>query len=175
MLVLLAWAPWAVGIATVLFLVICIMLIMTVLIQRPQGGGLAGAFGSGAGSGQTAFGAKTGDALTIFTIIVFVLFIGSAIVLNYAHHPEVPSGAAVIQPTKGEEGTPAGEKSSGATDSTNSATPAAPASDAPAPVTSEPVGEPKAVETLKTDAPKTETPKTDAPKTDAPAPAPAPK
>jgi len=172
MLVLLAWAPWAVGIATVLFLVICIMLIMTVLIQRPQGGGLAGAFGSGAGSGQTAFGAKTGDALTIFTIIVFVLFIVSAIVLNYAHHPEAPSAAAVIQPTTGEEGAPAGETPSGATETTSSTTPAAPTpaapvGDAPAPVTTEPIGEPKPAETLKPDALKP-----DAAKTDAPAPAP---
>lgn len=170
MLVLLAWAPWAVGIATVLFLVICIMLIMTVLIQRPQGGGLAGAFGSGAGSGQTAFGAKTGDALTIFTIIVFVLFIGSAIVLNYAHHPDVPNPAATIQPTKGEEGAPSDSKSDGKS------------SDSPAPMTTEPVGEPKAAETPKGDAPKSDAPSTDAAKPDAPktevppaAPAPAPK
>jgi len=172
MLVLLAWAPWSVGIATVLFLVICIMLIMTVLIQRPQGGGLAGAFGSGAGSGQTAFGAKTGDALTIFTIIVFVLFIVSAIVLNYAHHPEAPSAAAVIQPTTGEEGAPAGETPSGATETTSSTTPAAPVGDAPAPVTTEPIGEPKPAETLKPDALKPDALKPDAAKTDAPAPAP---
>jgi preprotein translocase subunit SecG len=87
-----------VGIVTVLFLVICVMMILTVLIQRPQGGGLSGAFGSGAGSGQTAFGAKTGDALTIFTIIVFVLFLGLAISLNYGYRPTVATpGAAVIE------------------------------------------------------------------------------
>jgi len=84
----LAAAGWLIGVLTVLFMVVCVVLILTVLIQRPQGGGLAGAFGSGAGSGQTAFGTKTGDALTIFTIIVFVLFIGAAIGLNYAARPE---------------------------------------------------------------------------------------
>lgn len=88
MVLSLAAAGWLIGILTVLFMVVCVVLILTVLIQRPQGGGLAGAFGSGAGSGQTAFGTKTGDALTIFTIIVFVLFIGAAIGLNYAARPE---------------------------------------------------------------------------------------
>lgn len=88
MVLSLAAAGWLIGVLTVLFMVVCVVLILTVLIQRPQGGGLAGAFGSGAGSGQTAFGTKTGDALTIFTIIVFVLFIGAAIGLNYAARPE---------------------------------------------------------------------------------------
>jgi protein translocase SecG subunit len=65
-----------------LFLVVCVIMVLTVLIQRPQGGGLAGAFGSGAGSGQTAFGTKTGDALTWMTVGVFVIFLLIAIVLN---------------------------------------------------------------------------------------------
>ncbi|MCC6970593.1 MAG: preprotein translocase subunit SecG [Phycisphaerales bacterium] len=102
MVLSLAAAGWLIGILTVLFMVVCVVLILTVLIQRPQGGGLAGAFGSGAGSGQTAFGTKTGDALTIFTIIVFVLFIGAAIGLNYAARPEE---AAQTTPTSGESGT----------------------------------------------------------------------
>ncbi len=91
---LLAWNTWLVGGLTVLFLVVCVMMILTVLIQRPQGGGLSGAFGSGAGSGQTAFGAKTGDALTIFTIIVFVLFLGFGISLNYGYRPSKPDQTA---------------------------------------------------------------------------------
>lgn len=99
MVLSLAAAGWLIGILTVLFMVVCVVLILTVLIQRPQGGGLAGAFGSGAGSGQTAFGTKTGDALTIFTIIVFVLFIGAAIGLNYAARPEE---AAKATPTSGD-------------------------------------------------------------------------
>ncbi|MAY75529.1 MAG: preprotein translocase subunit SecG [Phycisphaerae bacterium] len=71
----------------VLFLLVCLTLILTVLIQRPQGGGLSGAFGAGAGSGQTAFGAKTGDALTIATIGMFVAFLILAVVLNFAVRP----------------------------------------------------------------------------------------
>jgi len=69
------------------FVFISVILILVVLIQRPQGGGLSGAFGSGAGSGQTAFGAKTGDALTIATIIMFVVWLGSAVGLVFASRP----------------------------------------------------------------------------------------
>jgi preprotein translocase subunit SecG len=84
-LLTLGWNTWVYGIITVLFLLISVMLVLTILIQKPQGGGLAGAFGgAGVGSGQTAFGAKTGDALTVFTIIVFAIYIILAVVLNYA-------------------------------------------------------------------------------------------
>ncbi len=76
--------PIVTNILVVLFLIVCVLMILTVLIQRPMGGGLAGAFGSGAGSGQTAFGTKTGDALTIATITMFVIYLGFAIGLNFA-------------------------------------------------------------------------------------------
>lgn len=84
------------GALVILFVFVCVLLILTVLIQRPSGGGLSGAFGSGAGSGQTAFGAKTGDALTIATIIMFVLFLVFAVVLNYAARPSAPDAPAVV-------------------------------------------------------------------------------
>ena len=80
-------AAWAVGLATVAFLFICLLLVLIILIQRPQGGGLSGAFGAGGGSGQTAFGAKTGDALTIATVSIFVLFLVGAVALNFAIRP----------------------------------------------------------------------------------------
>lgn len=98
----LAMAPWATGVLGVLYVVVCLMLILTVLIQRPQGGGLAGAFGSGAGSGQTAFGTKTGDALTIFTIVVFIMFVGMSIGLNFALRPAT---AAEVGTTAQDPGT----------------------------------------------------------------------
>jgi preprotein translocase subunit SecG len=81
-----------VGIAllVVLFLVVSLAMILVVLIQRPQGGGLSGAFGAG-GGGQSAFGARTGDALTISTIVVFVIFMGIAIALNFAVRPPEPT------------------------------------------------------------------------------------
>ncbi len=80
-----------------LFLLISIVMILLVLIQRPQGGGLSGAFGSGGGggAGQTAFGTKTGDVLTWATIGIFVAFVGFAIVLNFATRPADPADVPV--------------------------------------------------------------------------------
>lgn len=90
----LAMAPWLTGLATVGFLLICLLLCLIVLIQRPQGGGLSGAFGAGGGSGQTAFGAKTGDALTIATVSIFVVFLIGAVALNFAVRPDEARPAA---------------------------------------------------------------------------------
>jgi len=100
------------GLATTVFLLVCVLLILTILIQKPQGGGLSGAFGSSAGSGQTAFGAKTGDALTVLTITVFVAYIGLAIGLNFLQRPvKIDPNAPLIQAvpgtdTGGNSGTP---------------------------------------------------------------------
>ncbi len=79
------------GLLLVAFLVISIVMILVVLIQRPQGGGLSGAFGASAdGAGQTALGVKTGDALTTATIVIFLLFLGVAVWLNFAVRPTPP-------------------------------------------------------------------------------------
>jgi preprotein translocase subunit SecG len=96
----LALSQWIVALLVVAFLFVCVLLILIILIQKPQGGGLAGAFGSGAasGSGQTVFGARTGDALTIGTISVFVLYLLVAIGLNYAIRP---STQGPLVPTAG--------------------------------------------------------------------------
>lgn len=84
----LQWPVWAVGVGALLFFVVCLLMVLTVLIQKPQGGGLSGAFGAGSGgSGQTAFGTKTGDVLTIFTVIVFVLFASIGAVLTIGSRP----------------------------------------------------------------------------------------
>lgn len=91
----LGMAAWAIGLATVAFLFVCLLLVLIVLIQRPQGGGLSAAFGAGGGSGQTAFGAKTGDALTIATVGIFVLFLIGAVGLNFAIRPDEDRPAAV--------------------------------------------------------------------------------
>lgn len=83
------WNQALVGGLMVLFISSCILLILAILVQRPQGGGLAGAFGSGSGSGQTAFGARTGDALTVITISMFVLYLVAGLALGYAAKPAV--------------------------------------------------------------------------------------
>lgn len=89
---------WAVALLVVGFLFISIVMILIVLIQRPQGGGLSGAFGAGGGSGagQTAFGARTGDALTISTITIFVLYLLAAIFLNYTIAPPTADDPSAI-------------------------------------------------------------------------------
>ena len=76
-----------VALGVVAFVIVSVAMILIILIQRPQGGGLSGAFGAGAGSGQTAFGTKTGDVLTIVTVGIFVTFVVLAVILNFATRP----------------------------------------------------------------------------------------
>ncbi len=87
----LALPQFVVGLLVVLFVVVSVMMMLIVLIQRPQGGGLSEAFGSSSGSNTSAFGAKTGDALTTATIVIFLLFLGFAIGLNYMVRPPKPT------------------------------------------------------------------------------------
>jgi len=70
-------------ILTILFIVASVAMILIILVQRPQGGGLAGAFG-GAGGGGTegVFGGRVGDALTVMTVCGFAVYLVLAIVLN---------------------------------------------------------------------------------------------
>jgi len=58
-------------------------MILIILVQRPQGGGLAAAFGGAGGGGtDTVFGGRVGDALTVMTVVAFILFLGTAVALN---------------------------------------------------------------------------------------------
>ena len=70
-------------ILTIVFIVASVAMILIILVQRPQGGGLAGAFG-GAGGGGTegVFGGRVGDALTVMTVCCFAVYLLLAIVLN---------------------------------------------------------------------------------------------
>jgi len=70
-------------IVTILFMVVSLGMVLIILVQRPSGGGLAGAFGGAGGSGSdTVFGGRVGDALTWATVAAFVLYLGFAIALN---------------------------------------------------------------------------------------------
>ena len=73
-------ASFGTGLAGVIFVVICVLLIGIILIQKGRGGGLGGAFG-GAG-GHSAFGAKTGDVFTWITVLLATLFIVVAALLT---------------------------------------------------------------------------------------------
>lgn len=163
--------PYAIGGLVVGFVVICVLLILTVLIQRSQGGGLAGAFGSAAGSGQTAFGAKTGDALTIFTISMFTIYVLAAIGLNYVVRP---AEAEPTQPTI-QEPAPQTPMSGTTTPTPGAAAPAATPTAAPVLT---PAATPAAVPTLPASTEPAATPapapKEEAPKQPAPAETPKP-
>ncbi|MSR28512.1 MAG: preprotein translocase subunit SecG [Phycisphaerales bacterium] len=67
----------------VLFILASVALVLVILVQRPQGGGLAQAFGGASGGGtDTAFGGRTGDVLTYLTMGAFVTYLLIAIGLN---------------------------------------------------------------------------------------------
>jgi len=70
-------------ILTIVLIVVAVAMVLIILVQRPQGGGLASAFGGAGGGGtDTVFGGRVGDALTVMTVITFVVFIGIAVTLN---------------------------------------------------------------------------------------------
>jgi preprotein translocase subunit SecG len=70
---------------TVLYVVICLVLLMAILLQQGRGGDIASAFGGS--SSQTAFGARAGATLlTRITTGAAVLFMAGAIVLGIVWH-----------------------------------------------------------------------------------------
>jgi len=109
---------------TFLFIIVSIALVLVILVQRPQGGGLAGAFGGAAGGGaDSLFGGRVGDALTWSTIIGFGLWLLFAVGLNMVDaDPSAPEETAITSPdgtdtapTDGAgTGTPASDDSAGA-------------------------------------------------------------
>jgi preprotein translocase subunit SecG len=111
---------WLTGILTLLFLLVCLLMALVILIQKPKGGGLAGAFG-GAGSTGAVFGAKTGDVLTWVTIGCFAGFI----ILSMLLVRSVRSDAEAMPTLR------------------SVPTPTAPATPAPAPVSVPPLDAPK--------------------------------
>jgi preprotein translocase subunit SecG len=85
---------------TVVFAIVAGVMILIILVQRPQGGGLAGAFGGAGGSGtETVFGGRVGDVLTLATVAAFVMWLGLAIALNLLDNPR--PGAVVAGPPPG--------------------------------------------------------------------------
>lgn len=83
---------WLFPTLVVLFAIISLAMVLIILVQRPQGGGLASAFGGG-GNQDTAFGGRTGDALTIATVSTFALWLLVAIGLNVTDRMTVAAPA----------------------------------------------------------------------------------
>lgn len=69
------------------FCVVCVFMMLVILIQKPKGGGLSGAFGGSAGSASDMFGAKAGDVLTWFTVVCFLMFLVLAMGLTWTMRP----------------------------------------------------------------------------------------
>ncbi len=81
--------------ATIIFIVISVAMVLIILVQRPQGGGLAGAFGGAGGSGaETVFGGRVGDALTWATVVAFVFYLVLAIGLTRLDASRASGGGA---------------------------------------------------------------------------------
>lgn len=74
-----------------LIILISILLIGLVLLQKNRGSGLSGAFG-GVG-GHSAFGTKTGDFLTWFTVSLAALFLILCVAGNFVFEPEKSAAA----------------------------------------------------------------------------------
>ena len=87
---------WYTTIFTIMFIFVCLFLMLVILIQKPRGGGLSGAFGGAGGSATSVFGAKTGDVLTWFTVVCFCLFIGLAMLLTWTAKPERQANVPIL-------------------------------------------------------------------------------
>ena len=107
------------AILTVLFIGVSVAMVLIILVQRPQGGGLAGAFGGASGGGtDSAFGGRTGDALTAATVGAFVVYLVLALGLNILDHRHLAGPSVAATPT-GSGATPAdGAATEGSTDGT---------------------------------------------------------
>jgi len=123
-----------------LFIIVAGAMVLAILVQRPQGGGLASAFGgAGGGSTDTAFGGRTGDALTVTTVSLFVLFLGLALAMNLLDSAPQSEPSAVPPPASAALPDPIAipELPSGG-GATLAPAPAAPATAPPAPATAPP-------------------------------------
>ena len=78
-------ASFGTTIVTILLTTVSVMLIGLVLLQKNRGSGLSGAFG-GVG-GNTAFGTKTGDVLTVITVAFTALFLVLSVIGVYVFVP----------------------------------------------------------------------------------------
>jgi len=78
---------------TVLIAIVCVILIASVLIQNPKGGGIDSTFG-GAGANQMFGAAKSADFIVKLTwglaIALIVLCIIAAVMVNTPEAVEVP-------------------------------------------------------------------------------------
>ena len=94
-------ATFGTTVVTILLVGVSLLLIGLVLIQKNRGAGLSGAFG-GVG-GNTAFGTKTGDVLTVITVCFTALFLVLSVIGVFVFVPSkiTPPAAATLLPDAG--------------------------------------------------------------------------
>ena len=90
----LAQISWTVRLLALAFVAVSVFMMLVILIQKPKGGGLSGAFGGTGGSDSSFVGAKVGDFLTILTIVCFVAFLLLGMGLTWAINPAENAAAA---------------------------------------------------------------------------------
>ena len=97
-------ASLAVSFLAAAFVFVCLFMMLVILIQKPKGGGLSGAFG-GAGGGESSFvGARVGDFLTWLTVGCFVAFLLLAMFLTWTINPtEIRAHDALVEQAEAEE------------------------------------------------------------------------
>jgi preprotein translocase subunit SecG len=119
---------------SVIYVLVCLVLILVVLLQQGKGGDMASAFGGG--SSQTAFGARAGATLlTRATTVCAALFMICAIILSIISERGPGSVLSGSTPPAAPASAPA---------ATTPATPATPTPAAPATTTpATPPGAPK--------------------------------
>ena len=153
----------------VVHVLVCALIVLAVLMQRPKNEGLGAAFGGG--MTDSLFGAQTTNVLANITRWLGVLFFGLTLVLSalYARQGREQTGVQqklqqsvqpVVDPPVVPSLIPPVEK-----------TDAAPKADAPkadAPKADAPKADAPKADAPKADAPKADAPKADAPKADAP-------
>src|SRR5688572_23272757 len=92
---------------SILFVIVCLLLVFMVVITPSQSEGLAGAFG-GMGS-DTFFGTKAGQHINRFTIGLAVSFLVLAILINVYATSKVEKAPPLVQPKTQSAPPPAGQ------------------------------------------------------------------
>ena len=81
---------------SILFVIVCILLVFMVVITPSQSEGLAGAFG-GMGS-DTFFGTKAGQHINRFTVFLAVSFLVLAVLINVYATRSSSKGTPLVPP-----------------------------------------------------------------------------
>ena len=75
-----------VGILSIAYILVSLALMLIILVQRGEGGGLGGAFGQG--GAEAAFGARADTSFKKATAILAIIFMFCSIFLGFLMSPE---------------------------------------------------------------------------------------